>query len=100
MVEYQENEMLTNEFDSLDNIGWYPGHMAKAKRFIAANMSLVDMVVEIRERQLLHMLEDFVPHLILHSDAHHMAVILHTVRAYHFYCINSYQDAEPDKDRF
>lgn len=52
MVEYQENEMLTNEFDSLDNIGWYPGHMAKAKRFIAANMSLVDMVVEIRDARI------------------------------------------------
>ncbi|HBL84592.1 MAG: ribosome biogenesis GTPase YlqF [Clostridiales bacterium GWF2_38_85] len=34
---------------NIDNIGWYPGHMAKAKRYIQANMSLVDMVIELRD---------------------------------------------------
>lgn len=31
------------------NIGWYPGHMAKAKRYIQENMALVDMVIEMRD---------------------------------------------------
>ena len=29
------------------NIQWFPGHMTKTRRMIAANLSLVDAVVEI-----------------------------------------------------
>lgn len=35
--------------NSTPNIGWYPGHMAKAKRYIQENMALVDMVIELRD---------------------------------------------------
>lgn len=35
--------------NTTQNIGWYPGHMAKAKRYIQENMALVDMVIELRD---------------------------------------------------
>ena len=33
-------------------IGWYPGHMAKAKRQIAEVMSKVDVVIEVLDARL------------------------------------------------
>ncbi|KUO95088.1 ribosome biogenesis GTPase YlqF [Ferroacidibacillus organovorans] len=34
------------------SIQWFPGHMAKAKREIQANLSLVDVVIELRDARL------------------------------------------------
>ncbi|HZJ82995.1 MAG TPA: ribosome biogenesis GTPase YlqF [Clostridia bacterium] len=34
------------------NINWYPGHMAKAKRLIAENLKMVDMILEIRDARI------------------------------------------------
>ena len=31
------------------NINWYPGHMAKAKRELTSRLSLIDLVIEIRD---------------------------------------------------
>ena len=33
-------------------IGWYPGHMAKAKRQIAEVMSNIDVVIEVLDARL------------------------------------------------
>lgn len=38
---------MTGEFDSYPLTGWYPGHMMKAGRQMAALLKLVDLVVEI-----------------------------------------------------
>ena len=35
------------------NINWYPGHMAKAKREIAEDMKLIDVVAEILDARIL-----------------------------------------------
>ena len=34
------------------NIQWYPGHMTKTRRMIAANLKLVDLVVEIIDARI------------------------------------------------
>ena len=34
------------------NIQWFPGHMTKTRRMIAANLSLVDAVVEILDARV------------------------------------------------
>jgi ribosome biogenesis GTPase A len=34
------------------NIQWFPGHMTKTRRMIAANLSLVDAVVEILDARI------------------------------------------------
>lgn len=34
------------------NINWYPGHMAKAKREIAENIKLIDVVIEILDARI------------------------------------------------
>ena len=31
----------------MQNLQWYPGHMAKTRRLIEANLKLIDVVVEI-----------------------------------------------------
>ena len=34
------------------NVQWYPGHMTKTRRMIAANLKLVDLVVEIIDARI------------------------------------------------
>lgn len=34
------------------NINWYPGHMAKAKRELAEDMKLIDVVIEILDTRI------------------------------------------------
>lgn len=41
-----------NAWENLDDIGWYPGHMAKAKRYIAENLKLVDFCIELRDSRI------------------------------------------------
>lgn len=41
-----------NGHDTPGNIGWYPGHMAKARRFIAESMKLVDFCIELRDSRI------------------------------------------------
>ena len=36
----------------MKNIQWFPGHMTKTRRMIAANLSLVDAVVEILDARI------------------------------------------------
>ena len=36
----------------MQNIQWFPGHMTKTRRMIAANLSLVDAVVEILDARI------------------------------------------------
>lgn len=38
--------------DLMRNIQWFPGHMTKTRRMIAANLSLVDAVVEILDARI------------------------------------------------
>jgi ribosome biogenesis GTPase A len=35
-----------------DNIQWFPGHMAKTRRLIRTNLSLVDVVLELRDARI------------------------------------------------
>ena len=37
---------------SLDNLQWYPGHMAKTRRMIEDNLKLIDVVVEILDARI------------------------------------------------
>ena len=37
---------------NLDNLQWYPGHMAKTRRLIEDNLKLIDVVVEILDARL------------------------------------------------
>ena len=50
MVEYEEMEQEICVRES--NIQWFPGHMAKARRLLAENLSLVDIVVEIIDARI------------------------------------------------
>ena len=34
------------------NINWYPGHMAKAKRELKENMTLIDLVYEVIDARM------------------------------------------------
>ena len=36
----------------IDNINWYPGHMAKTKRQIAEDLRLIDVVIEILDARI------------------------------------------------
>ena len=38
--------------EAMRQIQWFPGHMAKTRRMIAANLSLVDAVVEILDARI------------------------------------------------
>ncbi len=38
--------------ESIDNLNWFPGHMTKAKRAIAEDIKLVDIVVEILDARV------------------------------------------------
>ncbi|MCM1991095.1 ribosome biogenesis GTPase YlqF [Oceanirhabdus seepicola] len=38
--------------NTIDNINWYPGHMAKTKRKIKEELKLVDIVIEIRDARI------------------------------------------------
>lgn len=36
----------------MQNLQWYPGHMAKTRRLIDANLKLIDVVVEILDARI------------------------------------------------
>ncbi len=36
----------------MQNLQWYPGHMAKTRRLIEANLKLIDVVVEILDARI------------------------------------------------
>ena len=38
--------------DNNTNINWYPGHMAKAKRLIADDLKLIDVVIEVIDARI------------------------------------------------
>lgn len=40
------------DYRQLPNINWYPGHMLKAKKELAANLKKVDIVLELRDARL------------------------------------------------
>ncbi|MGN0733490.1 MAG: ribosome biogenesis GTPase YlqF [Emergencia sp.] len=37
---------------NLDNINWYPGHMKKTRELIAANLKMVDLVIEVIDARI------------------------------------------------
>ncbi|HPE95954.1 MAG TPA: ribosome biogenesis GTPase YlqF, partial [Bacillota bacterium] len=43
---------MMESWEDINDIGWYSGHMAKAKRYIAENMKLVDMCIELRDSRI------------------------------------------------
>lgn len=43
----------------MENIHWYPGHMAKAKKAILADLKLVDIVIEILDARIPHSSKNF-----------------------------------------
>lgn len=43
----------------MENIHWYPGHMAKAKRAILADLKLVDIVIEILDARIPYSSKNF-----------------------------------------
>ena len=36
----------------MENINWFPGHMAKTRRLINENLKLVDIVIELLDARL------------------------------------------------
>jgi len=40
------------DYNELKNIQWYPGHMTKAHRMLSAQMSLIDVVVELLDARI------------------------------------------------
>ena len=56
---YQKREMRKNKRKNEDkeslpsmSINWYPGHMAKAKRLIKENLSVIDIVYEVIDARI------------------------------------------------
>ena len=54
---YQKREERKNKPEKVDdtnktNINWYPGHMAKTKRLINENISLIDIVYEVIDARI------------------------------------------------
>ena len=56
---YQKREMRKNKKMNEDtkslpstSINWYPGHMAKTKRLISENLSLIDIVYELIDARI------------------------------------------------
>ncbi len=45
-------DALSLSAEGLPTIVWYPGHMAKAKRLIADNLKLVDVVIELVDARI------------------------------------------------
>lgn len=47
-----DEKIYIEDLGSLNNLNWYPGHMAKAKRIIKENLKLVDVVIEILDARI------------------------------------------------
>ncbi|MEA2011494.1 MAG: ribosome biogenesis GTPase YlqF [Verrucomicrobiota bacterium] len=45
-------KMERESFDKVKAVGWYPGHMLKARRKIAEKLKLLDVIVELRDARL------------------------------------------------
>lgn len=60
------------ELGTLEQLNWFPGHMAKAKRIIMDNLKLIDVVIELRDARIVRssanpILQELIgkkPHLI------------------------------------
>ena len=48
----RSNEEFNNEIRDNSNIQWFPGHMARARRLLAENLKLVDVVVELVDSRI------------------------------------------------
>lgn len=48
----KNSEVTTTENENVTSIQWFPGHMAKTRRLITANLKLVDLVLEITDARV------------------------------------------------